>query len=864
MKHGKLWARLLAAVCVLALILPTVSTAFAASYPYDVISMDDVNMRSRANTSSLVLKKIKAGDTVSILGSSGDFYRVKYDGKTGYAMKSFIDGTDPSADEPFDPSRYVQAPPAISTYPYDTVVLQNVKMRKTAEAEGEVIRMLLEGSLVEVTGRTSNGFAKVKVDGKTGYVVETHINLANIPAPAPEPTATPVPGSDRYETLSVGSSGNAVTSLQSALAELGYLDEKEVDGKFGANTEKALLTFQKRNGLDRSGVATPDLQLLMYEGTPKDFKGYRQYVKTVAPVPGAVIREGGKGDAVNRLQARLRYLGYYDGDNTGVFDKATIAAYKMFEGKNGLNADGIADAEDQKVLYGATALAASVQPTPTPVPTLPPPTRTLRRGDSGEDVKSVQTRLQELGYYKGAISGNYNSATEEAVVAFQKKSSLTRDGVVGPVTRSVLYGQYALYAQATPVPVVTEAPVVSYEPITRDNVIVIRSGSIGDVVLRLQTRLQELGYYTSRLDGVYLTDDIEAVRAFQSANGLKVDGKAGFDTQTCLYGENPVAANSNAGDQAAQAATLRFGSEGSEVSTLQNRLITLGYLSGSADGKFGKNTKAAVKAFQKNNNLNADGVASPLTLEALYSSNVQDNKLSTTTTLRIGTISDAVADLQNRLIALGYLSGKADGNFGTKTSLALIAFQRANGLVADGIAGTKTLKKLNSGNVTAANGNKTETPVAGAPNVTTISASQVRYANWYNEVRAKVRLLPNATIYDFTTGISWQVNMFSFGAHADAEPITAADTANMLRAFGGKNTWTPKAVWVVLSDGTVYIASTHDMEHDVEHNLNNNFKGHICIHFPRTQTQVQNIGPYATSHQKAIDLGWQATLQRAK
>ena len=76
--------------------------------------------------------------------------------------------------------------------------------------------------------------------------------------------------------------------------------------------------------------------------------------------------------------------------------------------------------------------------------------------------------------------------------------------------------------------------------------------------------------------------------------------------------------------------------------------------------------------------------------------------------------------------------------------------------------------------------------------MTTISAAQVRYANWYSEVKARCRLFPNATIYDFTTGISWQVNIFSMGAHADAEPLTAQDTDKMNRAFGGKTTWTPK------------------------------------------------------------------------
>jgi len=860
MKHGKLWTRILSVVCVLALILPMISTALAASYPYDVISMDDVNMRSRANTTSTVLKKIKAGDLVSILGTTGDFYRVKFDGKTGYAMKVYIDGTTPDADKPFDPTLAQDAPAAIYEYPYDTVVLQNVKLRKTAETEGEVIRMLLAGTMLEVLDRTSNGFAKVKAEGKTGYVVDTHINLADIPAPTPVPTATPAPGSEFYVELSKGSSGAAVTALQTVLAELGYLDEKVIDGKFGTSTEKALKTFQKRNGRTQDGVATPSLQVYIYEGTPKDYNGYRQNVKTVAPIPNPSIREGGKGEAVFRLQNRLKELGYYAGELNSVFDKETIAAYKLFEGRNGLTADGEVSAEDQQVLYGATAIDASVQVTPTPEPTIAPPTRTLRYGDTGEDVKGVQTRLKELGYYDGNITGTYSASTQDAVKAFQKKSGLEVDGVLGAITRSTLYGKYAISLKPTPTPV--GSPATTYEPITKENVIIIRSGTIGDVVLRLQTRLQELGYYTSRLDGVYLTDDIEAVRTFQKASGLKVDGKAGYDTQTALYSENAIPANTTSTESIQQ--TLRYGSEGDQVTMLQNRLITLGYLTGKADGIYGKNTKAAVKNFQKNNNLDADGVAGALTLAALYEDGAKDNKVSTSTTLRIGTISDAVADMQNRLIALGYLTGKADGNFGTKTSLALIAFQKANGLVADGIAGTKTLTKLNSSKVTAADGDKTEPVIPTAPTVNTVSASQVRYANWYTEVRAKVRQLPNATLYDFTTGISWQVNMFSFGAHADAEPITKEDTANMLRAFGGKHTWTPKAVWVVLSDGTVYLASTHDMEHDVEHNRNNDFKGHVCIHFPRTQSQVESIGPYATSHQKAIDLAWEATLQRAK
>lgn len=865
MRHGNRWARLLAAVCAMALFLSVISPALAAKYPYDTISMDDVNMRSRANTTSTILKKIQKGDTVTILGVTGSFYRVEFDGKTGYAMKKYIDGTDPSPDPSPNPALSMQAPPAISEYPYDTTVIDYVKLRKVAQTEGEVILTIPAGSVVTVYDRTSNGFAKVKYDGKTGYCVDTHINLANIPAP------TPQPGAEKYTELKNGSEGAAVTALQSALAELGYLEEEDVDGKFGSKTEEALKVFQKRNGLTRDGIASQDLQLKLYEDTPKDTRGYRQYVRTVPPVAGAVIREKSKGEPVTKLQTRLKELGYYKGELTGVCDEDTVAAIKLFEGKHGLVADGEMSAADQQVLYGATAMEASVVVTPSPTPTVKPPTKTLRPGDKDDEVKLLQQRLKDLGYYTGNITGVYNTATTEAVKAFQKKSSLEQDGILGPITRTVLYGVNAIYAVPTAIPVSTPTPTTT--ALTPENVIVIRAGSMGEVVRRLQARLQELGYYTSRLDGVYLTDDIEAVRAFQSANGLKVDGKAGYETQTALYSDSAIRGNANntTDTSGTLVNTLRYGSEGNEVTTLQNRLIALGYLAGSADGKFGRDTKSAVIAFQKANGLSADGVVGTDTSTRLYASNVVSNTVSSTQTLRVGAVSDAVRDMQNRLITLGYLeNGEADGKFGVKTSLALIEFQKANGLSADGVAGVKTFAKLNSVSAITAgstgsstSSGTTTTTTAAAPTVTTISASQVRYANWYSEVKARCRLFPNATIYDFTTGISWQVNIFSMGAHADAEPLTAHDTAEMNRAFGGKTTWTPKAVWVVLSDGTVYMASTHNTPHDTYHIRDNNFDGHICIHFPRTQAQVEKIGPYATSHQKAIDLGWETTLKLA-
>lgn len=64
---------------------------------------------------------------------------------------------------------------------------------------------------------------------------------------------------------------------------------------------------------------------------------------------------------------------------------------------------------------------------------------------------------------------------------------------------------------------------------------------------------------------------------------------------------------------------------------------------------------------------------------------------------KIGSRSQEVRDIQTVLQQKGYYNGGIDGIFGTKTKNAVIAFQRDNGLTADGIAGPKTLKALGLG-----------------------------------------------------------------------------------------------------------------------------------------------------------------------
>ena len=138
-----------------------------------------------------------------------------------------------------------------------------------------------------------------------------------------------------------------------------------------------------------------------------------------------------------------------------------------------------------------------------------------------------------------------------------------------------------------------------------------------------------------------------------------------------------------------------WGCTGDAVKTLQDKLNALGYNSGSVDGIFGAKTYAAVTAFQKANGLGVDGIVGKLTWAKLYDATpVNVTPVTTQPMLRTGSRGDAVRKLQELLNAKGYTCGSVDGIFGSKTYAAVLAFQKANGLGADGIVGPLTWAKL--------------------------------------------------------------------------------------------------------------------------------------------------------------------------
>ena len=79
----------------------------------------------------------------------------------------------------------------------------------------------------------------------------------------------------------------------------------------------------------------------------------------------------------------------------------------------------------------------------TPDPSAPTPEPVLRTGSRGEDVKTLQSRLYDLGYYTDEIDGQFGSATKAAVIEFQQANGLEADGMVGSETKALLYSPQA-------------------------------------------------------------------------------------------------------------------------------------------------------------------------------------------------------------------------------------------------------------------------------------------------------------------------------------------------------------------------------------------------------------------------------------
>lgn len=269
------------------------------------------------------------------------------------------------------------------------------------------------------------------------------------------------------QTLKLGQTNSDVKELQSILKSKGYFHYQETTTYFGPITKKAVMDFQKANGLVVDGIVGKQTYGKLLQNSHQEEKPTVQKptvkkptvqkptVSTTKPAgtqqtqqAGKVLKLNSTGPEVKQLQTDLKSLGFFTFyKTTDFYGTITTEAVRKFQINQKLKATGVADqitldrVQKQvaaKKAPNTTTPITATPPKPTASTPAPPPKETviLKFGSKGTQVMQLQTRLKKLGYFTyPMITDYYGTVTEESVEKFQKASGLP---VTGEVTNSVL------------------------------------------------------------------------------------------------------------------------------------------------------------------------------------------------------------------------------------------------------------------------------------------------------------------------------------------------------------------------------------------------------------------------------------------
>lgn len=184
------------------------------------------------------------------------------------------------------------------------------------------------------------------------------------------------------------------------------------------------------------------------------------------------------------------------------------------------------------------------------------------------------------------------------------------------------YRRMETESQATATPTANNSSVmaVTLDPnnTPAPTAVLLKIGTRGDEVTKVQQRLKDLGYYSGEVDGQYGQGTANAVTLFQNQHGLTGDGLAGEKTLETLYAAEAQTYIPTP-EPTSTPSAYSMGDYNDGVKQMQQQLKNLGYLSGNVDGDFGAGTKAAVSMFQEQNGLEVSGVATQETLTYMFS-----------------------------------------------------------------------------------------------------------------------------------------------------------------------------------------------------------------------------------------------------
>ena len=192
---------------------------------------ENLNLRNQASLSGKILTTIPKGKTVTILSEKDEngWYKVSYDGKTGYAISNYIKEDDSN-------SEATESAPSKPTVSKTGTTTENLNLRNQASLSGKVLMTIPKGKTVTILSeKDENGWYKVSYDGKTGYAISNYIKEGDSNSESTDSTpSTPVPIEGQpTENLNLrdqpGTSGKILTTIPKGKI-VTILSEKNANG----------------------------------------------------------------------------------------------------------------------------------------------------------------------------------------------------------------------------------------------------------------------------------------------------------------------------------------------------------------------------------------------------------------------------------------------------------------------------------------------------------------------------------------------------------------------------------------------------------------------------------------------------------
>ena len=469
------------------------------------------------------------------------------------------------------------------------------------------------------------------------------------PSPAPEVIQaiskkyalhTPVPQIE--QTLQYGDSGEYVLAAQNRLTDLGYY-HGQCSGNYLEGTQSAVRRFQKYNGFKETGKLDLPTWVVLFsvEATARD--GSHPYA-TPSPEPTATplptpspyvtpepftytrkLEYGSSGALVEKLQNRLKELGFYNAKASGGYYEVTQRAVRTFQSHNGLSADGVAGRQTQEMLFSSKAVPASATPLPAPSPA---PTKYTLMVDRLNQIVRAYTYDQ---------TGAYTMLVREMICSTGTSKYPTPLGTTIMSSKRARWGYFPTWdshAQyLTRIDSANAFHSVLYTAADETTLAIQSFEDLGSPASHGCVRL-----YVS--DAKWIYDNCEAGTIITVYEGTydpeyTMTLRRSLNTETLRERSLPAPTPSPVYSRENWPTTYRTlyrGRMGEDVYMLQMRLQELGYYNGTVTGGYYGGTINAVKAFQRDHGLTVDGAAGEKTQSLLFSSSVDPAQAAATST----------------------------------------------------------------------------------------------------------------------------------------------------------------------------------------------------------------------------------------